>query len=692
MGPSRLESSGRDNGGVRSVRGERREHALTPVLSMLAVTLSLLGGCNSPPQGGGTATMPVTGSLSLALAGAFPPDVTGVRIDVSQNGTVVDSKTVAVNSPDGGQVGPAADAFFAEAPGTYTVVVTPLTGREPSRECSQNSATAVVVASVTTEITIPLVCKGPEAGGLDVSVTTSSPPVINGLTFDPSKFVTTCQPVTITVAASDPQNDALTYAWKILAGPQTPGKVELDPQAGPAALFFSENVGDFTLEVDVTNTQNQTSTLSFPIHVLAGDPVTCSSAFNRLNPFTAPGPAVPNLVYGTRVHLDPTPGAVLPDPICHLSNHGGPSLASPFIHPIRWDNTVSATFTNSVTPLFTALLTNPSLSGYLQILAQYVGTPSGTMAGEVTLTPNNQATTLSENDVARELGEQFNAHNLPAPVSSSNDIYVIYLPDADTATVQTLSSCGDFSGYHGSFGFGGIFAEFVVLPSCGNASNLQETASHELIETMTDPLVGFAGQGSNIGWYDDDSAPCNGEIADLCEGSGYVLNGFEVASAWSNATQSCAQAAADEQLFATFTDSGFGGNCFSSTNTSKSFGGACPAGTHQVSLDTTVLSMSNDTTCTAHWAHPGTSDCTVIVDYHIPTDCSKGIHCATEAFVGTGALPSVQTRASLTQFDGNNLTGVDHTYTVGAPAIRGMSAPWPFRPRSSSPARWGLCA
>jgi hypothetical protein len=676
----------------------RLRPALSTAGPVLALLISLMGGgCDSTPQR--TGTTPVTGSLSLALAGAFPSDVTGVRIDLSQNGTIVDSKTVAVSS-SGSQAGPAADAFFVEAPGTYTVLVTAMAGREPSRSCSQNSVTAVVASSMTTEVTIPLVCKGPDSGGLDVSVTASSPPVINGLTFDPSKFVPACQPVTITAAASDPQNDALTYAWKILAGPQTPGHVELDPQAGAAALFFSENAGDFTLEVDVTNTQKETATLSFPIHVLAGDPTTCSSDFNRLNPFTPPGPAVPGLVYGTRIHLDPTPGAVLPDPICNLTNHGGPTVASPVVHPIRWDSTVSSTFT-SVTSLFSVLFGDPTMAGYLQILQQYTGAPQapgGMMAAEVTLTLNNTATTLSPQDIQHELGLQFQANNLLPPTGSATDIYVVYLPDADTAThpaihgTGTLSSCGDFTGYHGSFSFNQVDAEFIVLPGCGSTGDREETASHELIEAMTDPLIGFVGGSNNIGWYDEQPDPCNGEVADLCQGNDYDLNGFTVASAWSDATASCAQAAVNVQLFSIFTDSGFGGNCFSSTDTSKSFGGACPSGMRQVSLDTTNLSMSNDTTCTAHWAHPGSTDCTVIVDYHIPTDCSKGIHCSTQAFVGFGALPAVQTRAILTQFDGNNLTGVDHTYTVGGPCDPGyLRAPTVSAPVVISGSSDSLC-
>jgi hypothetical protein len=662
---------------------------LAVAILLVASSLSLATGCDWVPQQSGSTRGGASGTIDIALAGAFPPDVTGVRIDVQGTSGVVASKTVAVDTT-GGQVGPPADAFFVLPPGTYTVIVTPVAGRAPARDCSQNSATAVVTASITTEITVPLICKGPQSGGLDVSVTTSSPPVINDLTFDPSKFVAACQPVTITVAASDPQNDALTYAWKILSGPTTPGNVELDPQAGPSALFFSENSGDFTLEVDVTNTQQQTSTLSFPIHVLPGDPTTCSSDFNRLNPFTPPGPAVPGLVYGTRIHLDPAPGAVLPDPVCNLTNHGGPTLPFPLVHPIRWDSTVSSTFT-SVTSLFGSLFGDPTLAGYLQILEQYVGPPSapgGMAAAEVTLMPNNTATSLSPQDIQAELAGQFIAGNLLAPIGGVHDVYVVYLPDADTATHPsingtgtTLTSCGDFFGYHGSFSYHQVDAEFVVLPGCGNASDRQVTASHELIEAMTDPLIGFVGgSGSNnLAWYDDQPAPCNGEVADLCEGNDYNLNGFQVASAWSDATASCAQAIVNEQLFAIFTDSGFGGNCTSGTDTSKSFGGACPTGMRQVSLDTTNLSMSNDTTCTAHWAHPGSTDCTVIVDYHIPQDCFKGIHCSTQAFVGFGALPAVQPRAILTQFDGNNLTGVDHTYTVGGPCdpgyIRPVTAP-----------------
>jgi hypothetical protein len=86
--------------------------------------------------------------------------------------------------------------------------------------------------------------------------------------------------------------------------------------------------------------------------------------------------------------------------------------------------------------------------------------------------------------------------------------------------------------------------------------------------------------------------------------------------------------------------------------------------------------MSVDTTCSAHWSNPGSSsDCSVVVDYHVPTDCFKGIQCSTEAFVSSGPSPTSQTRAELTKFDGNNLLGVDNTYTIGGPCDPGYVRP-----------------
>src|SRR5262249_2603730 len=118
---------------------------------------------------------------------------------------------------------------------------------------------------------------------------------------------------------------------------------------------------------------------------------------------------------------------------------------------------------------------------------------------------------------------------LGLPASSS--IYIVYLPAnsrlSDDFTVPTFTvfghrfggqtlfhsaSCSDYLAFH-SVGFVGPqpFSYSVVPAMCaGSIDDMTVSASHEIIESLTDPVDG--------GWIDD-SIGLEGEAGDLCENS-----------------------------------------------------------------------------------------------------------------------------------------------------------------------------
>ena len=112
-----------------------------------------------------------------------------------------------------------ADAFFVLPAGCYDVTSTLLDSAGAAiAECSQASASSLEVRDgETTDAWIVSQCEGPEVGALDVTTIVNRPPVIEGLTFSPSKY-TACEPVTICVTASDPDGDALEFEWSQNAG------------------------------------------------------------------------------------------------------------------------------------------------------------------------------------------------------------------------------------------------------------------------------------------------------------------------------------------------------------------------------------------------------------------------------------------------------------------------------------------
>jgi hypothetical protein len=105
------------------------------------------------------------------------------------------------------------------------------------------------------------------------------------------------------------------------------------------------------------------------------------------------------------------------------------------------------------------------------------------------------------------------------PAQTPNSLYFVFTPSGVTVTLQGLSSCVDFCGYHNNTA-SGVFYAVVPYADCAGclfASTIFDSmtviASHELCEAITDPIPGQS-------WYDN----ANGEIGDICENSNKVIS------------------------------------------------------------------------------------------------------------------------------------------------------------------------
>jgi hypothetical protein len=164
------------------------------------------------------------------------------------------------------------------------------------------------------------------------------------------------------------------------------------------------------------------------------------------------------------------------------------------------------------------------------------------VAAAIPITPINTSTTLSNAQIEAELSAQITRGVLPLPDGST--MFAVFLPSSITGTLPgSGNSCvvGGFCAYHGSFQYDAVNTTFALMPDCGGGCSATVAGSHELIEAMTDPMIGFVGPGtsSNLGWYDDETPPCNGEVADLCEGHDYSMGKYTLAAAWSNDDAQC---------------------------------------------------------------------------------------------------------------------------------------------------------
>ncbi len=232
---------------------------------------------------------------------------------------------------------------------------------------------------------------------------------------------------------------------------------------------------------------------------------------------------------------------------------------------------VTSTASPSVATFYQGVLNSP----YVDWLREYNTTNQpgiatnqvigrGSFASQVTIipAPQNNGPVIDDSNIQAELAAQIQAGNIPAPahdaLGNNNTYYAVFFPHGKVVTIQGSASCQIFCAYHGTVanvpGFGEIY--YGVHPDfqpgsgcefgCGAAStvfgNYTQVASHELVETVTDPEVGLAQTfGPPLAWYDQGF---NEEIGDLCNDQNAQVRGgdgvtYDVQTEFSNSQNDC---------------------------------------------------------------------------------------------------------------------------------------------------------
>jgi hypothetical protein len=232
---------------------------------------------------------------------------------------------------------------------------------------------------------------------------------------------------------------------------------------------------------------------------------------------------------------------------------------------------VTSTDSPSMATFYQGVLNSP----YVDWLTEYntVGQPPptsnqvlgrGSFSAQAVITPSaaNNGTVIDDVQIQAELAAQIAAGNIPAPTKdaagNNNTYYATFFPHGKTITLGGAASCQVFCAYHGTInnlpnGVGEI--EYGVHPDfqpgsgcefgCGAAAtqfgNYTQVASHELIETMTDPEVGLATVfGPPLAWAD----LVFSEIGDICnDQNGHVVGSdnitYDVQTEFSNSVNDC---------------------------------------------------------------------------------------------------------------------------------------------------------
>ncbi len=266
-----------------------------------------------------------------------------------------------------------------------------------------------------------------------------------------------------------------------------------------------------------------------------------------------------------------------------LSYFGGPIVQSPIIVPVSWSSDVQQEVQTNMPQFYADVMA----SSYWEWLVEYdtVGISGGTnqailpgtVAPAVVLKPSicpsgsgspSRPCTVQDTDIQNELTAQIGAQKLPAPsldcTYNAESIYMIeFPPNVEVIGPDGVgTSCADFCAYHntGAYGSNNVPLIYGVLmdqytsacdTGCGgnptSLENTTDTASHELLESVTDPDIGLdlqANYANPAGWGDNNNS-C-GEIADICDNSGagdsITVSGrsWIVQELWSNKQNKCA--------------------------------------------------------------------------------------------------------------------------------------------------------
>lgn len=149
--------------------------------------------------------------------------------------------------------------------------------------------------------------------------------------------------------------------------------------------------------------------------------------------------------------------------------------------------------------------------------------------------------TISDGAIKAFLRAKIMDKTLPSPLDHDQMLYMIYFPLNTAINSGTEEVCSQFGGYHGEANYveGNVSKQFcyAVIGECAGTTGEQTiTASHELIEAMTDPFPYTAhGYGLDVGVDDPWELENGQEVGDMCEYEDSVADGgFEVTKSWSN--------------------------------------------------------------------------------------------------------------------------------------------------------------
>jgi hypothetical protein len=245
------------------------------------------------------------------------------------------------------------------------------------------------------------------------------------------------------------------------------------------------------------------------------------------------------------MHLPPTvtkrAAGIQAPPAPRLTYRGGPLLGACEVYCLYWGSAWSKGTQKRLSAQLDAFFTYVLSSELIDQLAEYA-TPQfpiahGRFVGSSVVSAPAPRASVGDSSVRRFLEEQIAAGGA-VPPPGPDQLYFVYLPPGTAVVQGGARSCSAFCGYHDAIAGGAsgeIFYAVMPYPGCAGCRGglrvldaLTSTSSHELCESITDPIPGQ-------GWYDD----VHGEIGDICAWKTRRIGKYVVQLEWSNTAGKC---------------------------------------------------------------------------------------------------------------------------------------------------------
>ena len=221
----------------------------------------------------------------------------------------------------------------------------------------------------------------------------------------------------------------------------------------------------------------------------------------------------------------------------HLTYRNGSLLPAVQVFTVFWGSAWKQQAPNGdllteINQFFDYILTSQLVDqlGEYSVPGQTIG--HGSRIGTAVLISPDPTASLQDSSIQQFLQREIDAGTLPA--TNPNTLYFVFLPEGVQVVQGNSASCQSFCGYHDSFGKN-VYYAVMPYPGCSGCTGglgvfdaLTSTTSHELCESITDPIPGQ-------GWYDDE----NGEIGDICAWKTRTLGNYTIQLEWSNQAGSC---------------------------------------------------------------------------------------------------------------------------------------------------------